>query len=37
MRSGAGLHYILGNSKCYECLVPAEKLYQDMLTKAGSR
>lgn len=35
MRSGARLHYIVGNSKFYDCLVPAEKIYQDMLTEAG--
>ncbi len=35
MRSGARLHYIVGNSKFYGCLVPAEKIYQDMLTEAG--
>ena len=35
MRSGGRLHYIVGNSKFYECLVPTEKIYQDMLTEAG--
>lgn len=35
MRSGGRLHYIVGNSKFYECIVPTEKIYQDMLTEAG--
>ncbi len=35
MRRGGRLHYIVGNSKFYDCLVPAEKIYQDMLTEAG--
>lgn len=35
MRPGGRLHYIVGNSKFYDCLVPAEKIYQDMLAEAG--
>jgi hypothetical protein len=35
MRSGGRVHYIVGNSKFYDCLVPTEKIYLDMLTKAG--
>lgn len=35
MRGGGRLHYIVGNSKFYDCLVPAEKVYEKMLTEAG--
>lgn len=35
MRSSGRLHYIVGNSKFYDCLVPVEKIYLDMLIEAG--
>lgn len=35
MRYGAKVHYIVGNSKFYDCLVPVEKVYQDMLIEVG--
>jgi len=31
------IHYIIGNSKFYECLVPAEQIFTDMLKRAGFR
>ena len=37
MNKGGELHYVIGNSKFYECLVPAERIYADMLMKAGFR
>lgn len=35
MNPGGELHYIIGNSKFYNCLVPAERIYADMLRKVG--
>ncbi len=35
MESGGEVHYIIGNSKFYDCLVPAEQVYADMLKKLG--
>ena len=35
MKPGAEVHYIVGNSKFYDCLVPVETAYADMLEKAG--
>jgi DNA modification methylase len=35
MRYNANLHYIIGNSKFYDFVVPAEKIYADMLKEAG--
>lgn len=35
MNNGGELHYIIGNSKFYRCLVPTERIYSDMLKKAG--
>lgn len=35
MNNGGELHYIIGNSKFYEFLVPAEMIFSDMLKKAG--
>jgi hypothetical protein len=35
MKPGAEVHYIVGNSKFYDFLVPVETIYADMLTKAG--
>jgi DNA modification methylase len=37
MKRGAAMHYIVGNSKFYEVVVPAEELYRDMLLNAGAR
>ena len=31
------VHYIVGNSKFYDVLVPVERIYQDMLAQAGYR
>ena len=36
MRRGAELHYIVGNSKFYDVLVPTERIYSDMLLEAGA-
>lgn len=36
MRKGAELHYIVGNSKFYDVLVPTEQIYKDMLMEAGA-
>ena len=36
MRPGAELHYIVGNSKFYDVLVPTERIYSDMLLEAGA-
>lgn len=35
MKPGATVHYIVGNSKFYDFLVPVETVYADMLEKAG--
>lgn len=37
MHRGAELHYIVGNSKFYDVLVPTERIYRDMLLEAGAR
>lgn len=37
MRKGATLHYIVGNSKFYDVLVPTERVYEDMLLEAGAK
>ncbi len=37
MGKGATLHYIVGNSKFYDVLVPTERIYEDMLLEAGAR
>ena len=37
MHRGAELHYIVGNSKFYDVLVPTERIYGDMLLEAGAR
>jgi hypothetical protein len=35
MSTGATVHYIVGNSRFYDAVVPVERLYADMLTEAG--
>jgi len=35
MKPGAQIHYIVGNSKFYDYLVPVEAIYADMLEKVG--
>ena len=35
MKTGASLHYIVGNSKFYDVIVPVERIYRDMLAEAG--
>jgi DNA modification methylase len=35
MKPGGHIHYIVGNSTFYGCLVPAEKIYAQMLEKLG--
>ena len=35
MDDGASVHYIVGNSKFYQVLVPVEKVFCDMLSAAG--
>lgn len=37
MKPGAEVHYIVGNSKFYDYLLPVETAYADMLEKAGFR
>jgi hypothetical protein len=37
MNAGASMHYIVGNSKFYDVLIPAEKVYRDMLLEAGAK
>lgn len=37
MKPGAEVHYIVGNSKFYDYLVPVETVYADMLEKVGFR
>ena len=36
VRRGASLHYIVGNSKFYDVVVPTELIYRDMLLEAGA-
>ena len=36
-RKEGKLHYIVGNSKFYDVLVPTERVYEDMLLEAGAR
>jgi len=35
LRRGAEMHYIVGNSKFYDVLVPVEVVYKDMLDRLG--
>lgn len=35
IKPGGSVHYIIGNSSFYNNLVPSEKLYVDILSKAG--
>jgi len=35
MKPGAAVHFIVGNSKFYDYLVPVETIYADMLKKVG--
>jgi len=35
MKSGAEVHYIVGNSRFYETVVPVERLFAEMLSEAG--
>jgi hypothetical protein len=35
MKPGAEVHYIVGNSKFYDFVVPVETVYVDMLVRAG--
>ncbi len=35
LTAGAELHYIVGNSKFYDTLVPVEKMYAEMMRAAG--
>jgi hypothetical protein len=35
VKRGGELHYIVGNSKFYDVIVPTEVIYQDMLRKLG--
>jgi len=35
LESGATVHYIVGNAKFYDTLVPTERLYADILAEAG--
>lgn len=36
VRPGGTLHYIVGNSKFYDVVVPTETIYRDMLLEAGA-
>jgi len=36
MRPGGEMHYIVGNSKFYDVLIPVERVYQDMLRRLGA-
>ena len=36
-RPDAEVHYIVGNSKFYETLVPTELVYRDMLLRCGAK
>ena len=35
LKPGAAVHYIVGNSKFYDFLVPVETIYVDMLMRSG--
>lgn len=35
MSTGGSVHYIIGNSRFYDTVVPVERLFADMLTEAG--
>jgi len=35
MKHGGEMHYIVGNSKFYNVLIPVEEIYRDMLKKVG--
>jgi len=35
LRRGAEVHYVVGNSKFYDVLIPVELVYEDMLKKLG--
>ncbi len=35
--TGGKVHYVVGNSTFYDVIVPVERLFADMLTKAGFR
>jgi hypothetical protein len=37
MRMSGTVHYIIGNSRFYDTVVPVERLFADMLTEAGFR
>lgn len=37
VKRGGELHYIVGNSKFYDVVVPTEVIYRDMLLKAGAK
>jgi len=37
MTMGGTVHYIVGNSRFYDTVVPVERLFADMLTEAGFR
>jgi len=37
MSMGGTVHYIVGNSKFYNTLIPVERLFAEMLTEAGFR
>lgn len=37
LKPGAAVHYIVGNSKFYDVVVPTERIYRDMLAAAGFR
>ena len=37
LKAGARVHYIVGNSSFYGVLVPTERLYADLMEKAGFR
>ncbi|MBI4701068.1 MAG: DNA methyltransferase [Deltaproteobacteria bacterium] len=36
VRTGGELHYVVGNSKFYDIVVPVERVYRDMLLRAGA-
>ncbi|MBN1773592.1 MAG: DNA methyltransferase [Deltaproteobacteria bacterium] len=35
VRPGGELHYVVGNSKFYDVIVPVERVYRDLLLRAG--
>jgi len=37
MRAGATVHYVIGNSRFYDAIVPVERLFADILNEAGFR